>query len=94
MEWTQLPAMPTDHPAGQAAYLTFPDGSSGLVVAGGERLVNTDFLDFDTMTWTPKAEMLLDVNRGASVPYRYCVVHNYNDNCTLLLLVFNNTFKS
>ncbi len=72
--WFDLPPMPTARMQCQAALVTYPDGSQGILVAGGldenyDGLETVDFLNLKTLIWEPKQSLPVDIHRGQSVPY-------------------------
>ena len=73
MEWSSLPSIPTGRQDCEAGFVTYPDGSSGIMVAGGNansNEVSVEFLNLDTLIWEPKQSLPVDIAWGASVPYK------------------------
>lgn len=54
----------------QAGVVTYPDGTEGILVAGGTGLRKTYFLDLDTLTWHAKRDLPTDIEFGMSVPFK------------------------
>ena len=57
MNWTELPPMTTRRYECQAGLVTYPDGASGVLVAGGHSEETSEFLNLQTLTWEPKARL-------------------------------------
>lgn len=53
----------------QAGLVQYPDGSKGILVSGGLGRTTSEFLDLQTLTWLPKADLPIDIMDGASVGY-------------------------
>lgn len=65
----------------QSGLVTYPDGSKGVLVAGGDLESSSEFLNINTMqTWEPRASLPYIISHGASVPYQdsFLVVGGYN----------------
>ena len=55
----------------QAGLVTYPDGTTGILVAGGFYDSSAEFLDIDRMQiWEPRASLPTYIAAGASVPYQ------------------------
>lgn len=70
LEFESLPSIPTPRRMCQAGLIYYPNGNKGILVAGGEDEISTEFLDLDTLTWSAKEDLPIDVHLGASVPYQ------------------------
>ena len=70
MTWSTLPPLPLPRADCQAGFVTYPDRSKGILVAGGEGQTKVEFLNLDTLTWEPKQYLPVDIHKGASVPYK------------------------
>ncbi len=73
--------MPIERRYCQAGLITYPDGTQGIIVAGGyydEKSV--DFLNLDTLIWEPRPEMPINIHEGMSVPYKdsFLIVGGYS----------------
>ncbi len=62
--------MPTPRADCQAGFVTYPDGTNGVLVAGGNYERRAEFLNLETLVWVPKADLPVDIHLGASVPYQ------------------------
>ena len=54
----------------QAGFVTYPDGTKGVLAAGGDEESTAYFLDMDTLVWEPLQSLPIDIHWGSSVPYR------------------------
>ena len=70
MQWIPLPPMPTPRFYQQAGLVTYPDGTKGILVAGGYRETSVEFLNLDTLIWEPKQRLPKEISTAASVPYQ------------------------
>ena len=73
--------MPIERRFCQAGLVTYPDGTKGIIAAGGyytEKSV--DFLDLDTLIWEPRPRMPINIYIGVSVPYQdsFLIVGGYS----------------
>ena len=70
MIWTSLPPMSTPRKYCQGEMVTYPDGSQGILVTGGQHVNTAEFLNLDTLLWEPKQRMSYDVYGAVAVPYQ------------------------
>ena len=75
--------------------MTYPDGSRGILAAGGLSENSCEFLDIDTLDgWVPRAALPYGLGHGASVPYNdsFLIVggFNYNGNYATDEILFYN----
>ena len=49
--------------------MTYPDGATGIMIAGGFQDPTCAFLDLNTLEWESKASMPQEVYHGVSVPF-------------------------
>lgn len=54
----------------QGGVVTYPDGTKGILAAGGVDLKSSEFLNLETMVWEPKKDLPMVVRSGRSVPYK------------------------
>ena len=86
MTWFDAPPMPTARGYCQAGLVTYPDGSQGVLVAGGadqdyNAIDTVEFLNLRTMVWEPKQNLPTQIRKGQSVPYldSFVIVGGLND---------------
>ena len=53
-----------------AGVVTYPDGTKGILAAGGLGINSAEFLNLDSMTWEPKKNLPTNISHGRSVPYK------------------------
>lgn len=94
MTWTTLPEPSIVRDRHEAGFVTYPDGSNGIMLAGGYDETSTEFLDLQTLTWEPKHSLPLDIYYAASVPFKdsFLIVggHHYNANDYLKSIYYYN----
>ena len=62
--------MPTARSECQAGLVTYPDGTTGILVAGGYEQSSSEFLNLQTLIWEPKPSLPIEIYWGASVQYQ------------------------
>lgn len=54
----------------QSGLVTYPNGDKGILVAGGKtKVTTTEFLNLQTLTWSPKASLPFDISWGSTVEF-------------------------
>ena len=78
--WSLLPLMQRARGSCFAGLVTYPDGSKGILAAGGYDIISTEFLNLDTMTWEYKKDLPIPNGYGRSVPYKesFLIVTGWN----------------
>ena len=49
--------------------VTYPDGTKGILIAGGPADTTALFLNLQTLIWEPKPNLPHDISQGVSVPF-------------------------
>ena len=80
MTWSSLPQMSTIRDNCQAGLITNPDGSQGILVAGGAHVTQVEYLDLETLVWEPRSDLPFDIDSGCSVPFQtsFLIVGGYS----------------
>ena len=61
--------MDTKLHAPSAGLVEYPNGATGVLVAGGRMYLNSSFLNLETLQWEQKKSLPHDICDGQSIPY-------------------------
>ena len=68
--WTEMPRLLEESFNFQSGIVNQSDGSKSIMIVGGNKKSSSELFDFQTNSWTKKADLPYQLNSGSTLPYK------------------------